>query len=90
MSTDRRIFREVNGLSGLITLSLSFERSLLQGRHVLLLPLELLLLLLNLGLEILDLLAEFADFRSLCLSTPKQNRGDNVARGLELSDLFVP
>lgn len=90
MGTDRRIFREVDGLSGLITLSLSFGRSLPEGRHFLLLPLELLLLLFNLGLEILDLLAEFADFRGLRLPTPEQNRGDNVDWGLEFSDLFVP
>ena len=90
MGADRRIFREVDGLSGLITMSLRFGGSLPEGLHFLLLPLELLQLQLNLGLEILDLLAEFADFRGLRLSTPEQNRGDNVDRGLEFSDLFVP
>jgi hypothetical protein len=51
---------------------------------------KLLLLVIQLGLEFGNLLVEFPDFTRLCLSTPQQNRGDNVDWRLEFLDLFVP
>ena len=90
MGAQRRIFREVDGLSGPITLSLCLDSPLLDGFNLLLFLLELLLLLFQLGLEFREPLAEFADFSGLRLSTPEQNRGDNADRGLEFLDLFVP
>jgi hypothetical protein len=90
MGAQRRIFREVDALSGLITLSLGFDSPLLEGFNSLLLVLELLLLLIQLGPEFGDLSVEFTDSSGLCLSTPQQNRGDNADRGLEFLDLCVP
>jgi hypothetical protein len=90
MGAEGRIFWEVDGLSGLITLSLGFDSPLLEGFHFLLFLLELLLLLIQLGLKFGDPLAEFAGFSGLRLSTPEQNCGDNVDRGLEFLDPFVP
>lgn len=55
-----------------------------------LLLLEMLLLLIQLGLEFGQPLAEFADFSGLRLSTPEQNCGDNADRGLEFLDTFLP
>jgi hypothetical protein len=63
MGAERRIFWEVDGLSGLITLSLGFDSPLLEGFHFLLFLSELPLLLFYLGLEFVDLLAELAYFR---------------------------
>jgi len=62
MGADGRIFREVDGLFGFITLFLCFDRSLRERIDFFLFPLELLLLLFYLGLEFLDLLAELAYF----------------------------
>jgi hypothetical protein len=90
MSPQRRIFRQVDGLPGLIPLSLGFHSPLLQGLHALLLLFELLPLLSHLRLEFVDPLVEFADFRVQRLSTPQQNRGDNADWGLEFLDLLVP
>ena len=90
MRAERRIFREVDGLSGLISLSLGFHRPLLEGFNSLLLLFELPSLLIQLGVEVGDPLAEFGDFRGLCLPTPEQNRGDNAEGGLEFLDLLVP
>jgi hypothetical protein len=90
MGAQRRIFRQVDGLPGLIPLSLGFHSPLLQGFHALSLLFELLLLLSQLRLEFGDPLVEFADFRDLCLSTPQQNRGDAADRGLEFLDILVP
>jgi hypothetical protein len=63
MAADGRIFREVDGLSGSITLFLCFDRSLRERIDFFLFLLELPLLLFNLGLEFVDLLAELAYFR---------------------------
>jgi hypothetical protein len=62
----------------------------LKGFNFLLSLLELPLLLIQLGLEFGQPLAEFADFSGLRLSTPEQNCGDNADMGLEFLDLFVP
>jgi hypothetical protein len=90
MSAQGRVFREFDGLPSPITLSLCFDNPLLKSFNFLLLLLELLLLLIQLGLDFDQPLAEFADFRGLRLSTPEQNCGDNADRGLEFLDLFVP
>ncbi len=63
MSADGRIFWEVDGSFGLITLFLCFDRSFGERIDFFLFLLELLLLLLYLGLEFLNLLAELAYFR---------------------------
>ncbi len=75
---------------GLITLAFGFDKPLLEGFHSFLLVFELLLLLIQLGLEFGDLSFEFADSSGLRLSTPQQNRGDNPERGLEFVDLSIP
>jgi hypothetical protein len=90
MGAQRRIFREVDGLSGLLLLSLRFHGPLLEGFQALLLLFELLPLLSHLGFEFGDPSVEFADSRALCLSTPQQNRRDNADWGLEFLDLLVP
>lgn len=90
MGAQRRIFREVDGLFGLIAFSLGFDTSVLESFDSMLLVLQLLLLLVQLGLEFSNLFVEFTDFGSLRLSTPQQNRGDNADGGLEFLDLFVP
>ena len=90
MGAEGRIFWEVDGLFGLITLSLCFDSPLLEAFNVLLFLLELLLLLIQLGLKFGDPLAEFTDFGGLRLSTPQQNCGGNAGGGLEFLDLFVP
>ena len=77
-------------MASLITLSFGFQRPLVEGLDSLLLLRELLLLPIDLGLEFGDPLAEFADFRGLCCSTPQQDRGHNAEGGLEFLDLFVP
>ena len=89
MGAEGRIFWDVHGLFGLITLSLCFDSPLLEGFNFLLFLLELLLLLIQLGLKFGDPLAQFTDFSGLRLSTPEQNCGDNADRGLEFLDLFV-
>jgi hypothetical protein len=90
MGAQGRIFREVDGLPGLIPFSLGFHSPPLEGFRALLLLFELLPLLSHLRLEFGDPLVEFADFRGLCLSTSEQNRGDNADGGLEFLDLLVP
>lgn len=90
MSSQGRVFREPDGLPGLITLLLCFDYPLLKGSNFLLLLLEMLSLLIQLGLEFGQPLADFADFCDLRLPTPEQNCGDNADRGLEFLDLFVP
>ncbi len=90
MGAQRRIFREVDALFGLITLSLGFDNLLLEGFDSFLLLFDLLLLLIQLALEFGDLSFEFTDSSALRLSTPQQNRGDNPDRGLEFLDLCVP
>jgi hypothetical protein len=90
MSAQGRIFREVDGLPGLIPLSLCFHGPLLEDFQALLLLFQLPPLLSHLGFEFGDPLVEFADSRVLCLSTPEQNRRDHADWGLELLDLFVP
>ena len=90
MRAQGRVFRELDELPSLITLSLGFDNPLLKGFNFLLLLLEMLLLLIQYGLELGQPLAEFADFSGLRLSTPEQNCGDNADRGLEFLDLFVP
>jgi hypothetical protein len=59
------IFREIDGLSGLIALSLGFDRPLLEGFNSLLSLFQLPSLLIQLGLEFGNPLVEFADFRGL-------------------------
>ena len=49
MGAQGRIFREVDGLPGLIPFSLGFDSPLLEGFHSLLLLFELLSLLIQLG-----------------------------------------
>ena len=71
MGAQRRIFREVDALSGLITLSLGFDSPLLEGFNSFLLVMELRLLLIQLRLEFGDLSVEFTDSSGLCLSTPQ-------------------
>jgi hypothetical protein len=74
MSAQGRVFREFDGLPTLITLSLCFDNPLLKGFNFLLSLLELLLLLIQLGLEFGQPLAEFADFspsRHVILSAAK-------------------
>lgn len=90
MGAQRRIFREVEALSGLITLPLGFDSPLLEAGNSFLLVLELLLLLIQLGLEFGDLSVEITDSSGLRLSTPQQNCGDNADWGLEFLDLCVP
>jgi hypothetical protein len=65
MGAQGRILWEVDGLPGLIPLSLGFDSPLLEGFYALLLLFELLLLLCHLRFEFLDPLVEFADFRGL-------------------------
>ena len=60
MHTNGRILREVDGLFGLITLSLGLHRSLYEPTDFCLALFELLPLLLYLSLEFLDLLTELA------------------------------
>ncbi len=88
MGADGRILWEVDGLFGLITLFLWFNRSLSERIDFFLFLLELLLL--HLRLEFVDLLAKLAYLLQLRFTTPQQNCGDYVQRRLELSDLFVP
>jgi hypothetical protein len=90
MGAEGRIFWEVDGLSGLITLPLGFDNPLLESFDSLLFLLELLLLLIQLGLKVGDPSAEFADFTGVCLSTPEQNRSDNVASWAALLLTFQP
>ncbi len=90
MGAQRRIFREVDALSGLITLSLGFDNPLLEGFDSFLLLFDSLLLLIRLGLEFGDPSVEFTDSSGLRLSTPQQNRGDNPDWGLEFLDLCIP
>ena len=61
MSAQGRVFRELDGLPSLITLSLGFDSPLLEGFQALLLLFELLPLLVQLGLEFGDPLMEFPD-----------------------------
>ena len=63
MGADGRIFWEVDGSFGLITLFLCFDHSLRERIDLFLFLLELLLLLFYLRLQFLDLLAELAYFR---------------------------
>jgi hypothetical protein len=65
VGAQRRIFREIDGLSGLIALSLGFDRPLLEGFNSLLLLFQLPSLLIQLGLEFGNPLIELADFRGL-------------------------
>ena len=90
MSTDGRIIWEVDGLFRLITLFLCLHCSLPERIDFLLLLLELLLLLFDLGLEFGDQLAELAYFRELRFTTSQQKRCDHVQRRLEFLDLSVP
>jgi hypothetical protein len=77
-------------LPSLIPLSLCFDSPLLEAFNSSLFLFQLLLLLIQLGLEFGDPFVEFADFRTLSLSTPQQNRGHNADWGLEFLDLLVP
>lgn len=52
MRAQGRVFRELDGLPSLITLSLGFDNPLLKGFNFLLLLLEMLLLLIQYGLEL--------------------------------------
>jgi hypothetical protein len=65
VGAQRRIFREIDGLSGLIALSLGLDRPLLEGFNSLLFLFQLPSLLIQLGLEFGNPLVEFADFRGL-------------------------